>query len=105
MLRLHSKAIRVDAFGNMFVHGVTEFEVKTAQEAFQLFYRGKKRRHLGVTRSNINSTHSHCVFNIRLVQVKDLVTHFSKIPVQTVVNSFSSYGHLSMMKAKKYIAR
>ncbi|XP_030380166.1 kinesin-like protein KIF23 [Scaptodrosophila lebanonensis] len=65
---LQSKIIREDANRQMFVHGVTEVEVKTVDEALEVFQMGQKRKRMGHTVLNSESSRSHSVFNIRLVQ-------------------------------------
>ncbi|KAJ8683831.1 hypothetical protein QAD02_019623 [Eretmocerus hayati] len=65
---IQSKVVREDANKNMYVHAVTEVEVKSADEAFELFQRGQRRRHVGSTALNAGSSRSHSVFTIRLVQ-------------------------------------
>lgn len=52
----------------MFVHGVTEVEVKTVEDALEVFQMGQKRKRMGHTVLNAESSRSHSVFNIRLVQ-------------------------------------
>lgn len=53
----------------MYVHAVTEIEVKSAEEAFMLFQQGQRKRRIGETALNAESSRSHAVFTIRLVQV------------------------------------
>ncbi|XP_001868064.2 kinesin-like protein KIF23 [Culex quinquefasciatus] len=65
---LQSKMVREDANRNMFVHGVTEVEVKTMEEALEVFQIGQKRKRVGHTILNAESSRSHSVFTIRLVQ-------------------------------------
>ncbi|XP_055628782.1 kinesin-like protein KIF23 [Toxorhynchites rutilus septentrionalis] len=65
---LQSKMVREDANHNMFVHGVTETEVKTMEEALEVFQIGQKRKRVGHTILNAESSRSHSVFTIRLVQ-------------------------------------
>lgn len=65
---LQSKIIREDANHQMFVHGVTEVEVKTVEDALEVFHMGQKRKRMGNTILNAESSRSHSVFNIRLVQ-------------------------------------
>lgn len=65
---LQTKIIREDCEHNMFVHGVTEMEVHSVEEAMQAFYVGQKRKRMGNTTLNAESSRSHCVFTIRLVQ-------------------------------------
>lgn len=63
-----SKLIREDANHNMFVHGITEIEVKNVQEAIDIFKIGQKRKRMAHTILNAESSRSHSVFTIRLVQ-------------------------------------
>lgn len=65
---LQSKIIREDSNKNMFVHGVTEIEVKSVEEALDAFHAGHSRKRMGKTNLNIESSRSHSVFSIRLVQ-------------------------------------
>ncbi len=51
-----------------YVHGVTEVEVKSADEAAEVLARGQKRRRVAHTTLNAESSRSHSVFNIRVVQ-------------------------------------
>jgi len=53
----------------MYVHAVTEVEVKSAEEAFELFQRGQRKRRVAHTALNAESSRSHSVFTVRLVQV------------------------------------
>ncbi|XP_044739085.1 kinesin-like protein KIF23 [Chrysoperla carnea] len=65
---LQNKIIREDYMHNMFVHGVTEVEVKSPSEAMTLFCRGQKRKRMAYTDLNAESSRSHSIFTIRLVQ-------------------------------------
>lgn len=67
--QLQAKIVREDALHNMYVHSVTEMEVKSTEEAFEAFYKGQKRKRMAVTTLNSESSRSHSVFTIRLVQV------------------------------------
>lgn len=53
----------------MYVHAVTEVEVKNSDEAFEVFQRGQRRRRVAFTALNAESSRSHSVFTVRLVQV------------------------------------
>lgn len=63
-----SKAIREDANKRVYVLNVVELEVKSADEAFDAFLKGVSRRKIGKTQMNAESSRSHSVFTIRLVQ-------------------------------------
>lgn len=52
----------------MFVHGVTEMEVKSVEDALSAFHTGQKRKRMGHTILNSESSRSHSVFTIRLIQ-------------------------------------
>lgn len=65
---LPAKLIREDAANKMYVNGVTEIEIKSAEEAFDAFYLGLKRKRMAHTNLNAESSRSHSVFTIRLVQ-------------------------------------
>ena len=43
-------------------------EIKSTEEAFKTLYKGQKRRRVAQTQLNQESSRSHSVFNIRLVQ-------------------------------------
>ncbi|XP_049578266.1 kinesin-like protein KIF23 isoform X1 [Syngnathus scovelli] len=63
-----SKILREDQNHNMYVAGCMEVEVKSAEEAFQVFWKGQKRRKVANTRLNRESSRSHSVFTIKLAQ-------------------------------------
>lgn len=63
-----SKILREDQNHNMYVAGCMEVEVKSAEEAFQVFWRGQKKRKVANTRLNTESSRSHSVFIIKLAQ-------------------------------------
>lgn len=63
-----SKILREDCNHNMYVSGVVEMEVKSTEEAYDLFYKGQKRRKVAHTALNTESSRSHSVFCIRVVQ-------------------------------------
>ena len=52
----------------MYVVGATEVEVKSTEEAFEVLYHGQKQRRVAQTQLNEESSRSHSVFTIRLVQ-------------------------------------
>lgn len=65
---LQSRIIREDANHNMYIHGVTELEIKSMEEAIDAFNLGQKRKRMGHTILNAESSRSHSVFTVRLVQ-------------------------------------
>lgn len=62
-----SKVLREDGRKRVFVSGGSEVEVKTADEAFDLFIKGVRRRRIAHTNLNSESSRSHSVFTIRVV--------------------------------------
>ncbi|XP_065294894.1 kinesin-like protein KIF23 isoform X2 [Dermacentor albipictus] len=66
--QLQSKMLREDSKRCVYAFGVTEVEVKSADEAFDAWCRGQKRKRIAHTALNAESSRSHSIFNIRLVQ-------------------------------------
>lgn len=54
----------------MYVHGVNEQEVNNAGEAFEWLRKGQLRKRTAPTFLNMDSSRSHTVFTIRVVQVR-----------------------------------
>ncbi|XP_057709401.1 kinesin-like protein KIF23 isoform X2 [Corythoichthys intestinalis] len=63
-----SKILREDQNHTMYVAGCTEVEVKSTEEAFEVFWRGQKKRRIANTQLNRESSRSHSVFTLKLVQ-------------------------------------
>ncbi|XP_043533100.1 kinesin-like protein KIF23 isoform X6 [Chiloscyllium plagiosum] len=63
-----SKILREDSNHNMYVAGCTEVEVKSTEEAFEVFWKGQKKRRIANTTLNRESSRSHSVFIIKLAQ-------------------------------------
>ncbi|KAK7152100.1 hypothetical protein R3I94_008436 [Phoxinus phoxinus] len=63
-----SKILREDQNHNMYVAGCTEVEVKSTEEAFEVFWRGQKKRRIANTQLNRESSRSHSVFIVKLAQ-------------------------------------
>ncbi|XP_053574461.1 kinesin-like protein KIF23 isoform X7 [Bombina bombina] len=63
-----SKILREDQNHNMYIAGCTEVEVKSTEEAFDVFWKGQKRRRIANTTLNRESSRSHSVFMIKLAQ-------------------------------------
>ena len=66
---LRSRRLREDDKKNMYVHGATQVQVMTTEEAFSAFQQGQERRRIAHTHLNAMSSRSHSIFNITLVQV------------------------------------
>lgn len=94
---LQNKIVIEDGNKNMYVHAVTEVEVKSAEETFELFQRGQRKRRVAHTALNAESSRSHSVFTIRLVQVVYLFKSFviSKyLKIQSLIIDFLYIRHL-----------
>lgn len=65
---LQSRILREDHSHNMYVSKVMEVEVKSTEEAFEVLYKGQRRRRVAHTQLNHESSRSHSVFTVRLVQ-------------------------------------
>ncbi|ELU04176.1 hypothetical protein CAPTEDRAFT_226670 [Capitella teleta] len=67
-----SRVLREDSTRNMYVSSVTEVEVKSTEEAYEVLWKGmalgQRRRRVAHTALNTESSRSHSVFNVRLVQ-------------------------------------
>ncbi|XP_019723112.1 kinesin-like protein KIF23 isoform X5 [Hippocampus comes] len=63
-----SKILREDQNHNMYVAGCTEVEVKSTEEAFEVFWKGQKKRRIANTQLNRESSRSHSVFTLKLIQ-------------------------------------
>ncbi len=86
-----SRILREDSSHNMYVVGATEVEVKSTEEAFEVLYHGQKQRRVAQTQLNQESSRSHSVFTIRLVQAP--LDHCGKDVLQVgleVMTVFSS---------------
>lgn len=63
-----SKVVREGSNKRVFVQNCTEIEVATSEEAFEVFLKGVRRKRMAHTALNAESSRSHSVFNIRVVQ-------------------------------------
>ncbi|XP_068170475.1 kinesin-like protein KIF23 isoform X3 [Antennarius striatus] len=63
-----SRILREDQNHNMYVAGCTEVEVKSTDEAFEVFWKGQKKRRIANTQLNRESSRSHSVFTVKLAQ-------------------------------------
>lgn len=64
------REIRTDQRGMSYVANAVELEVKSADDAVELYTRGISRRKTGSTALNQDSSRGHCVLNLKLVRVK-----------------------------------
>lgn len=81
-----SKPIRTDKNGSAFVQGLKEVEVSHQDEALRLFLEGNRRRRQASHKMNKESSRSHAIFNLRLVQaIRDsgleILTHDNNPPI------------------------
>ena len=73
----------------MYVENLTEIEVKSTEEAYEALVKGDRNRRRAQTVLNHESSRSHSIFNIRLVQVGDSGKTFSKWLLGLFVLDFS----------------
>jgi hypothetical protein len=70
--RPSEKACKIkDSQRIVYVNGVIELEAKSAEEVFQFFNVGQKRRKVGNTVLNAVFSRSHSIFTIRVVRLKN----------------------------------
>jgi len=79
-----SKNLKEDIKGNMYIKDVTELEVKSSEEALELMNRAQKRRVVAYTDLNSESSRSHSIITIRLVQtinptINKIDTNYQKV--------------------------
>jgi kinesin family protein 23 len=68
---LQNKILREDSQRIVYVNGVIELEAKSAEEVFQFFNIGQKRRKVENTVLNAVFSGSHSIFTIRVVRLKN----------------------------------
>lgn len=64
------REIRTDHKGMSYVANAVEIEVKSADEAVELYTRGVRRRKTGSTALNQESSRGHCVLNLKLARIQ-----------------------------------
>jgi len=68
-LTKESKCLKEDNRACMYIKDVTEIEVKSTDEALELMSKAQKKRVVACTELNAESSRSHSIFTIRVVQV------------------------------------
>ena len=63
-----SKNLKEDQKGCMYIKDVNEIEVKSTEEAFEFMSKAQKKRVVAYTDLNSESSRSHSIFTIRIVQ-------------------------------------
>ena len=58
--------VREDKFDGIFIEGLSEYQVSSTKDWFTLLKRGEKNRITRQTKSNINSSRSHSIFQLLL---------------------------------------
>ena len=58
-----------DKDGAVYIKGLKEIQVNSADEAYQLLMIGRENLHFAATRLNHHSSRSHCIFNIKIIKV------------------------------------
>ena len=75
----------------MYVENLTEIEVKSTEEAYEALVKGDRNRRRAQTVLNHESSRSHSIFNIRLVQVENIWL----VSCRKVIMKFSYYRTVS----------
>ncbi|XP_045115154.1 kinesin-like protein KIF20B isoform X2 [Portunus trituberculatus] len=74
-----------DYDGAVYIKGLNEVRVRTAEEALQLVNIGRQNLHFAATRLNHNSSRSHCIFTVKLVRLADADNpHFARVSVMSL---------------------
>ena len=58
--------VREDKYDGIFIEGLSEYQVQSVQDWFTLLKRGERNRITRQTKSNINSSRSHTIFQLLL---------------------------------------
>ena len=58
-----------DKDGAVYIKGLKEIQVNSADEAYQLLMIGRENLQFAATRLNHHSSRSHCIFNIKIIKV------------------------------------
>ena len=85
-----SKSLREDSYGNMYVHKCTEVEVRSPKDALDAFNKGQKRRRVAQTQLNHESSRSHAIFNIRLVDKRRIRSMLVRLRPREISRGFSA---------------
>jgi kinesin family protein 23 len=81
--------LKEDTKGAMYIKDTVEIEVKSTEEALELMHRAQKKRVVASTDLNSESSRSHSIFTIRIVQASydssadDYTSKVSKIFTST----------------------
>ncbi|XP_014668542.1 PREDICTED: kinesin-like protein KIF20B isoform X2 [Priapulus caudatus] len=60
-----------DKSGNVYVKGLKEVKVNSADEAYKVLCIGKKNLQVATTKLNHSSSRSHCIFTVKILRVVD----------------------------------
>ena len=106
-----SKNLKGNAQNLMFVNDVTEVEVKSADEAYEVLWRGQRKRTVAHTSLNAESSRSHSVFNIRLVSApldshgEEVIKQLSGKCCRTVKNQRLKFGCTQYIRMYQRLVR
>ena len=65
----YRKLLRLrEAYSNVFIDELKEVEVRSSEEALDMFNMGQKKKRMGITSMNKESSRSHSIFTIKIVQ-------------------------------------
>eukprot|EP00095_Tigriopus_kingsejongensis_P010559 maker-scaffold421_size176100-snap-gene-0.31 protein:Tk10559 transcript:maker-scaffold421_size176100-snap-gene-0.31-mRNA-1 annotation:"golgin subfamily a member 4-like" len=73
-----------DKNGSIYVRGLKEIKVNSANEAYQIMMIGRENLHFAATRLNHHSSRSHCIFSIKAIRVVDVdKPHLARVSMLT----------------------
>lgn len=73
-----------DKNGSIYVRGLKEVKVNSANEAYQIMMIGRENLHFAATRLNHHSSRSHCIFSIKAIRVADInKPHLARVSMLT----------------------
>ena len=81
----------------MFIKDVVEVEVKSTDEAVELMHKAQKRRVVAYTDLNAESSRSHSIFTIRVVQLQQEPSELAQAPNANNNRRNSSSIHVSQL--------
>nr|XP_045606968.1 kinesin-like protein KIF20B isoform X3 [Procambarus clarkii] len=74
-----------DRNGSIYIKGLQEVRVRSAEEAWRLLEVGRQNLHFAATRLNHNSSRSHCIFTIKMIKLANADSpHVARVSMLSV---------------------
>ncbi|KAK7072683.1 hypothetical protein SK128_027827 [Halocaridina rubra] len=81
----HPLMLGEDRNGSIYIKGLQEVRVTSAEEAWHLLEIGRQNLHFAATRLNHNSSRSHCIFTIKVVRLADIQNpHVARVSMMSI---------------------